>query len=198
MLMKKTTLVIMSALLVFTTTLQSCIGSFNLTKKVYELNKSVGDKWIQELVFIVFSVLPVYNIAVIVDVVVLNLIEFWTGSNPMSMNEGDIEIQYKKGIDGNNYKLTATKNKLHILQIDGPEKGKEIAFIYNPQNTTWSIEKDGITTEIAKVNYNERGLVENYTIFYQNGSSINVDASLSKEQAAAFVKKNQLGLALVN
>lgn len=195
--MKKTKLVIMSALLVFTTILQSCIGSFNLTKKVYEFNKSLGNKWLEELVFIAFCVLPVYNIAVFVDVVVLNLIEFWTGSNPMSMNEGDVEIQYKKGIDGNSYKLTATKNKLHILQIDGAEKGKEMAFVYNPENTTWSIEKDGIAIEIAKVNYNESGLAENYTIFNSDGSSINVDATLTKEHAAEFVKNSQLGLALV-
>lgn len=196
MLMKKTTLFIMSALLVFTSTLQSCIGSFNLTKKVYEFNRSLGDKWIQELVFIVFCVVPVYEIAVFVDAVILNLIEFWTGSNPMSMNEGDIEIQYKKGIDGNTYKLTATKNKLQILQLDGVAKGKEMAFVYNPDNTSWSIEKDGVATVIAKINYNDMGIAENYTIYNSDGSSINVDASLSKEQAAEFVKNSQLGLAL--
>lgn len=49
--MKKTTLVIMSALVVFTTSLQSCISLFTLTKKVYEFNNGVGDKWIQELFF---------------------------------------------------------------------------------------------------------------------------------------------------
>lgn len=196
MLMKKTTLVIMSALLVFTSTLQSCIGSFSLTKKVYQFNKGVGDKWIQELVFLVFCAIPVYSISVFVDAVILNLIEFWTGSNPMSMNDGDIEIQYKKGIDGNTYKMTATKNKLHILQLEGNGKGNEMAFVYNPENTTWSIEKDGIVTVISKINYNEFGVVENYTIYNPDGSAINVDASLSKEQAAEFIINSQQGLAM--
>lgn len=196
MLMKKTTLVIMSAMLVFTTTLQSCIGSFSLTRKVYEFNKSVGNNWIQELVFLVFCAIPVYGTAIFIDAVILNLIEFWTGSNPLSMNEGDIEIQYKKGIDGNNYKLTATKNKLHILQIDGSEKGKEMAFVYNPDNTTWSIEKDGMAMKIAKVNYNENGIAENYTIYTPEGLSINIDASLTKEQAVAFIKNYQSELAI--
>ncbi|MFN7014176.1 MAG: DUF3332 domain-containing protein [Bacteroidia bacterium] len=194
--MKKTTLVIMSALVVFTTTLQSCIGSFTLTKKVYEFNRGVGNKFIQELVFIAFCVLPVYSIATFVDVVILNLIEFWTGSNPMSMNEGDIEIQYKKGIDGNTYKMTATKNKLHILQLEGKGKGNEMAFVYNPENSTWSIEKDGIATVISKINYNEFGVAENYTIYNADGSFVNVDANLTKEQAAEFVKNSYLGLAL--
>jgi hypothetical protein len=131
-----------------------------------------------------------------VDAVILNLIEFWTGSNPMSMNEGDIEIQYKKGIDGNNYKLTATKNKLHILQLDGVAKGKEMAFVYNPDNTSWSIEKDGVATVISKINYNDIGIAENYTIYTPDGGCINVDANLSKEQAATYVKNSQMGLAL--
>lgn len=194
--MKKTTLVIMSALVVLTTSLQSCIGSFSLTKKVYQFNKGVGNKWIQELVFLVFCAIPVYSIAVFVDAVILNLIEFWTGSNPMSMNEGDIEIQYKKGIDGNTYKLTATKNKLHILQLEGKGKGNEMAFVYNPENTTWSFEKDGTTTVISKINYNQFGVAENYTIYTADGSFINVDANQTKEQAAEFVKNSQLGLAL--
>ncbi len=194
--MKKTTLVIMSALVVFSTSLQSCIGSFTLTKKVYEFNKGVGDKWIQELVFLVFCAIPVYSIAVFVDAVILNLIEFWTGSNPMSMNEGDIEIQYKKGIDGNTYKMTATKNKLHILQLEGKGKGNEMAFVFNPENTTWSFEKDGIATVISKINYNEFGVAESYTIYNADGGSVNVDANLTKEQAAELVKNSRLGLAL--
>lgn len=48
------------------------------------------------IIFLVFCAIRVYSFAVFVDAVILNLIEFWTGSNPISMNEGDIEIQYKK------------------------------------------------------------------------------------------------------
>jgi hypothetical protein len=193
--MKKTTLFMLTGAFLFTSTLQSCIGSFNLTKKVYEFNKGVGDKWIQELVFLLFVILPVYEVALLIDGVILNLIEFWTGSNPMSMNEGEIEIQYKKGIDGNMYQLTATKNKFHVLQIDGADKGKEMAFVYNPENTSWSLEQNGTATLISTVNFNENGLADNYTIFYQDGSSINVNAQMSKEQASSLVLKNQPNLA---
>lgn len=63
-----------------------CYGSFNLTKKVYNWNGSMGDKWTKELVFLVLNVVPVYGIAGFIDVVVLNSIEFWTGSNPVAAN----------------------------------------------------------------------------------------------------------------
>jgi len=61
-----------------------CFGSFNLTRKVYAFNKSVSpDKWVQEIVFLAFSVIPVYSVVGAVDVLILNSIEFWTGENPV-------------------------------------------------------------------------------------------------------------------
>ena len=63
-----------------------CYGSFALTKKVYDWNGSMGNKWVVELVFLVATAVPVYGIAAFVDLYVLNLLEFWTGKNPMASN----------------------------------------------------------------------------------------------------------------
>ncbi len=80
---KKAVVVLLIATMAFMAV--GCYGSFNLTKKVYNWNGSLGNKWVVELVFLVGSyVVPVYGIAVFVDAVVLNTIEFWTGSNPMA------------------------------------------------------------------------------------------------------------------
>jgi hypothetical protein len=59
--------------------LSSCIGSFNLTNKVKAWNEGLGDKFVNELVFIALHVVPVYEIAIFIDAVVLNSVEFWTG-----------------------------------------------------------------------------------------------------------------------
>ncbi|MFH0989640.1 MAG: DUF3332 family protein [bacterium] len=68
-------------------------GSFTLTKKVYKWNGSIGDKWINELVFLVFLAVPVYEIAGTIDVLILHTIEFWSGKNPAtaenSIDTGD-------------------------------------------------------------------------------------------------------------
>lgn len=61
-----------------------CFGSFQATRKLYNFNKGVGDKWVQEVVFLAFSILPIYSIAALGDVVIFNSVEFWTGENPMS------------------------------------------------------------------------------------------------------------------
>ncbi len=64
-----------------------CYGKFLLTRKLYEWNGSFGDKWLRTIVFWVFVILPVYGIVTFVDAVALNLVEFWTGSNPMATLE---------------------------------------------------------------------------------------------------------------
>ncbi|MDE6279855.1 MAG: DUF3332 domain-containing protein, partial [Paramuribaculum sp.] len=63
--------------------LSSCIGSFSLTNKLLSWNRQVDNKFVNELVFFAFWILPVYEVAGAADLLVLNSIEFWSGSNPM-------------------------------------------------------------------------------------------------------------------
>lgn len=56
-----------------------CYGYFPLTKMIYRVNGEVTDyKLVHTLVMWVFVILPVYSIAMLVDAIVFNLIEFWT------------------------------------------------------------------------------------------------------------------------
>ncbi|MBL0938994.1 MAG: DUF3332 family protein [Gemmatimonadaceae bacterium] len=59
----------------------ACFGSFPLTRKFYAFNKGISsDKFVQELFFLATAVLvPVYGVAALIDVVILNSMEFWTG-----------------------------------------------------------------------------------------------------------------------
>jgi hypothetical protein len=67
----------------------SCIGRFELTRKVYQFNREVDpNKWIQWLAFLVLNVVPVYGFAVIIDAVFANSVEFWTGENPVAADAG--------------------------------------------------------------------------------------------------------------
>lgn len=80
--------VITLLLLLTVTTSIGCTGSFNLTKKVYDAHRSQSDKWADELFFLGCVILPVYGIATFADAVVFNSIEFWTGDNPVVLNDG--------------------------------------------------------------------------------------------------------------
>lgn len=68
-------------------TTSACFGSFNVTRKLYGWNKGVSEeKFVRELVFLGLIVVPVYGIAGFIDAIVTNSIEFWTGTNPVTMS----------------------------------------------------------------------------------------------------------------
>jgi hypothetical protein len=128
-----------------------CFGSFELTKKVYEFNEGVGDKFVQELVFLVLCAVPVYEIAGAFDLFVLNLIEFWTDANPMAMREGQIEQKLVKH-EGKLYQITTTKNQYSINVLVGEGAGNKLDIVYNPETTTWTANNGTKSVELVKFN----------------------------------------------
>ncbi len=101
----------------------SCIGSFKLSKKVLTWNKSLGGKFLNELVYILFWVLPVYEVSMLIDGLILNTIEFWTGSNPVAMNPGEVESKIVEQ-NGVRYQVVASQNRFDFTQLDGTQKGQ--------------------------------------------------------------------------
>jgi hypothetical protein len=69
--------------------LAGCTGSFELTRKVYNFHRSIENKWVDEIVFLVFCYVPVYVIAILADAIIFNSIEFWTCENPVKSSQGE-------------------------------------------------------------------------------------------------------------
>jgi hypothetical protein len=61
-----------------------CFGKFQLTGKVYDINKSIDDKYVRSAATWIFAIAQVYTVAALLDLIVFNVIEFWTGENPVS------------------------------------------------------------------------------------------------------------------
>lgn len=59
-----------------------CFGKFQLTRKLYEINTSIDEKYTRSLVTWVL-VIP-YGFATFLDFAVFNVIEFWNGQNPIA------------------------------------------------------------------------------------------------------------------
>jgi len=102
--MKRLIVVAMMALLTMST-LTGCYGKFALTKKIYQVNGQVNDRFLRSGLTWVFIIVPVYPIAALVDFIAFNTIEFWSGSNPVASSEKD--FQYVMGED--TFKIHATK-----------------------------------------------------------------------------------------
>lgn len=90
-------------------TLSSCIGSFSLTRQVIDWNNQVGSKFINEVVFFALWVVPVYEVTFLCDILVINSIEFWSGSNPLTASTKVIDSEqgrYLVACDGRGYTVT--------------------------------------------------------------------------------------------
>lgn len=112
----------------------SCIGSFSLTNSVISWNKDIGHKFVNELVFVAFWILPVYEVTAIADLLVLNSIEFWTGDNPMQASTKVIDTDHGRYLvicDGKGYTVKDEKGEIET-RMDFDDKTK-----------TWSVEIDG-------------------------------------------------------
>lgn len=116
-----------------------CFGEFALVRKVYTWNQDVsGSKFVQTLLFYAMNIIPVYGIAAFVDVIILNLIEFWSGSNPLAMNEGDYEMQLVN-VKGVEYKMEATKDTFTSTQLTGDRAGEVQVLKYDRCDNTWKV-----------------------------------------------------------
>jgi len=64
--------------------LGACYGSFALTKAVYRWNSNIESRFTRSAVMVALVVLPAYPVVAATDAVVLNVLEFWSGQNPVS------------------------------------------------------------------------------------------------------------------
>ncbi|MBY8289965.1 DUF3332 domain-containing protein [Vibrio fluvialis] len=81
--MKRKSLVIAMAVGLSVSSLTGCMGQMATTGLVTKFNLEVVDnRYGREGLFLLLS--PVYGIASIVDLFIVNAVEFWTGTNPIS------------------------------------------------------------------------------------------------------------------
>lgn len=137
---KVITAAVAAMLMLTTVTTPSCIGSFSLTNRLLAWNEHVGDKFVNELVFFAFLVLPVYEVACLADILVLNSIEFWSGDNPMAKGTKVIE-----GTDGR-YLVKCDGRGYDIISMNDNTK---VRLDFNTADQSWSyVDSEGISHTI--------------------------------------------------
>lgn len=124
----------------------SCVGSFGLHNKLSTWNQNIGNKFVNELVFLVLNIIPAYGVCYLADAIVINSIEFWTGSNPMA-SIGDIKkVQSENG----NYLVETLENGYSITK-EG-EENASMELIYDKELNTWNVISEGVSAELLRMN----------------------------------------------
>jgi hypothetical protein len=134
-----------------------------------------SNKYVNGIVGLILQPI-VGGICLTVDAVVLNTIEFWTGSNPLAANQ----VKTVMGQDGRYYAIKTLKNG---YEVKSPT-GEKTLFIHNDQNDSWSMTQNGITKEIIR--FNADGTIQ---ATLQNGEKLTVsndEAGLMQVREAVY------------
>jgi hypothetical protein len=152
----------------------SCIGSFGLSNKILSWNKELGNKFVNEVVFLALWIVPVYQFSMFADMIVLNSIEFWTGSNPVSAGV----VKEIKGKNGN-YTVETTEDGYNISN----EKGERMSLIYDKDTNVWSAVVGEYSTKLLKIEG------EYAVVFMPNGEEKSIE--LNEKGLLAFRQQIQ-------
>lgn len=104
-----------------------------MSNKLLSWNRQISNKFVNELVFVAFWILPVYEVSGLADILVLNSIEFWSGSNPMASGKRVIE-----GQDGK-YLVECRNDGYDITNPDGTKTRLD----FNADTREWSVLEKG-------------------------------------------------------
>ena len=145
--MRKINLKVAACLIAACFMYSSCyVGQYGLFNKYVKWQTNMtGSKFVNAIV--AFIIAPIVgSVCLLVDTLVLNTIEFWSGSNPVQANIG--KTKHVMGSDGRYYAVTTLKNG---YEVKAPT-GEITHFIHNDENDSWSMEQNGIVKEIFRFN----------------------------------------------
>jgi Domain of unknown function (DUF3332) len=133
-----------------TLVLGGCFGSFGAVCALWDWNDGVSDnKWLKWLVFLGLSIIPVYLLFAMADSLVINSIEFWTGSNPI-----------KNGSDGRSVTRVATADP-NLLRLEIRRHGDLEGVVYCRRLADGGIElRDASGTLLSHVHEHADGSLE--------------------------------------
>ncbi len=109
-------------------TLSGCLGHNALQRRVLRFNLTAAEGHAtREALFVGMWIIPAYLIAALVDLFVINSIEFWTGKNPLNGKGALVDLPKSEfrnfGIEGIDVarveRLTETQADLYVEFVNG-------------------------------------------------------------------------------
>ena len=133
----------------------SCIGSFPVFHKVLDWNRGLGDRFVNELVFIAFNIIPVYPVTWLVDFLVTNSIEFWSGQS--------VACESSEILDGATVQRSASGYSIS-------KDGETVNLVFNEERNSWNMQQGDEMVEMIR--FNPDG-----TATLANGKTVSVNAA---------------------
>ena len=120
--------------------LSGCSGKNACFNKLHDWNGTLGDKWINSIVHFILFWLPVYGICLfLVDGLVLNTIEFWTGSNPLASGDS----YFEKDAQGNTIAAVENEDGSMSVELTTAKGEKANLTLQRDENVVRALDNEG-------------------------------------------------------
>jgi hypothetical protein len=172
-----------------------CFGKYQLTRNFYQWHDSTFEnKFVKSLLlWIPFGI--VYGFTAFADTVIFNLIEFWSGSNPLSMSEGEREVEYHT-YAGQNYEVEVSRNQYKMTALSGAQAGEVTLVKFDEATQSW-VYQDA-QHEVTLMQFNQTNGQDVVTVYASNGEAVTfssdefrskdlVEAKMGLKSRAAFL-----------
>ncbi len=133
------------AAIILSVSLSGCYGNFVLYHKIYKWNGTQGDKWQRSVIHAAMWIIPVYGFCMFVDLVALNTVEFWTGQNPLAMNDSE-RIEQVISMGGQDYRVVASRGRWDVELLTGEKAGMKRALVF--ADDAWYVEGENFSIRI--------------------------------------------------
>ncbi len=143
--MKKISFKVVVCLLAGMLMFNSCIGSYSLFNKYAKWETHMtSSKYVNAILgFILdFVCIPV---TFLVDSLILNTIEFWSGENPVA------DIGKTKQVMGEDGLLYTVKTLKNGYEVTAPN-GEVTLFTHDKKADSWTVTKNGVSQELFRFN----------------------------------------------
>ena len=131
--MKRNKMVLVAAVLSGSLLFSSCVGSFGLFNRLTTWNQSLGNKFVNELVFLAFNIVPVYGVAYLADALVINSIT----------KEGEtasMDLIYDK--EANTWNVVANGESAELVKMNND--GTADLFLPNGEKMNVTLDAQGM------------------------------------------------------
>lgn len=151
--MKKSSYLVAALLMLATApSLTSCfVGSYSCLNKCWNFNNTMtGNKYVNAIVSYVLAPFE-FSIGGFLDTVVLNTIEFWTGSNPLAAT------QIVTGQDGQLYAVAPNAEGGYTVTCQ--QTGQQMEYLFDQETRTWTAAFDGQEVKLFTLTDDQHAVV---------------------------------------
>ena len=128
-------------------TLTGCYGSYACFNKLLSWNGTLGNKWLNSIVHFAMWVIPVYGIATFVDFLVLNTVEFWTGSNPLAAGDS----YYEQDAQGNTIAAVKNADGSMTVEMTTAAGEKAVMTLQRDENVIRALDAEGNVVAVREL-----------------------------------------------